>query len=132
MKLSLAWKWLIVSLLIESMMLSLLVFQNVQQLSESLKTQTRMRLQEHATLLQSALVAPWLQMDYATIQAILEETTKMASVDYLVALGNQSQVIASVGCKENAPLPPLEENPFGDALCALVFQRFFTWKHVKA
>jgi len=113
-KLSLAWKWLIVSLLIESMMLSLLVFQNVQQLSESLKTQTRMRLQEHATLLQSALVAPWLQMDYATIQAILEETTKMASVDYLVALGNQSQVIASVGCKENAPLPPLEENPFGD------------------
>jgi PAS domain S-box-containing protein len=114
-KLSLAWKWLIVSLFVESMMLSVLVFRNVEQLSESLKTQTSMRLQEQATLLQSALVAPWLQMDYATIQAILEETTKMSSVDYLVALGNQSQVIASVGLKENAPLPPLEKDPFESA-----------------
>jgi len=111
-KFSLAWKWLIVSLLIESMMLSVLVFRNVGQLSESLKTQTSMRLQEQATLLQSALVAPWLQMDYATIQSILEETTTLSSVDYLVALSNQSQVIASVGLKENAPLPSLEKDPF--------------------
>jgi len=102
MKLSLTWKWLIVSLLVESMMLSVLVFRNIQQLSESLHVQTHMRLQEQATLLQSALVAPWLQMDYATIQSILEETAKMESIEYLVAIGSQSHIIASVGWKESA------------------------------
>ena len=112
MKLSLTWKWLIVSLLVESMMLSVLVFRNIQQLSESLHVQTHMRLQEKATLLQSALVAPWLQMDYATIQSILEETAKMESIEYLVAIGSQSHIIASVGWKESAPLPLLEHDAF--------------------
>ncbi len=112
MKLSLTWKWLIVSLLVESMMLSVLVFRNIQQLSESLHVQTHMRLQEQATLLQSALVAPWLQMDYATIQSILEETAKMESIEYLVAIGSQSHIIASVGWKESAPLPLLEHDAF--------------------
>ncbi|MBV5278819.1 MAG: response regulator, partial [Campylobacteraceae bacterium] len=96
-------------------MLSVLVYRNIEQLSESLKTQTSMRLQEQSTLLQSALVAPWLQMDYATIQAILEETNKMASVEYLVALDNQSQVIASVGWEENKPLPLVEKDIFAHA-----------------
>ncbi len=112
MKLSLIWKWLIVSLLVESIMLSILVFRNVGQLSENLETQTSRYIKEQATLLQSALVAPWLQMDYATIQTILEETSAMASVEYLVATGNQSQMVASVGWEPHTPLPPLEHDAF--------------------
>lgn len=114
MKLSLSWKWLIVSLLIESMMLSTLVYRNVSQLSESLMIQTSMRLNEQETLLQSALLAPWLQMDYATIESILEEATHMESIDYLVALNSQEQVIASVGFEENKVLPTLEKDPFSE------------------
>jgi len=97
------------------LMLFILVYRNVSQLSESLMTQTSMRLKEPETLLQSALIAPWLQMDYATIQSILEEATGMQSIDYLVALNPQHQSIASVGWKDDTVLPPLESDAFTKA-----------------
>lgn len=112
MKLSLSWKWLVVSLLIESLMLSVLVYRNVQQLSENLLTQTKMRLETQKTLLQSALIAPWLQMDYATIQAVLEEAQHVQSIEYLVALNSQSQPIAGVGWSLEKKLPPVDNNTF--------------------
>lgn len=112
MKLSLSWKWLAASLLIESLMLSILVYRNVQQLSENLLTQASMRLESQKTLLQSALIAPWLQMDYATIQSVLEEAQHLQSIDYLVALNNQLQPIANVGWLMDKELPHVENSPF--------------------
>ena len=112
MKVSLSWKWLAASLLIESLMLSVLVNRNVQQLSENLLAQTSMRLEAQKTLLQSALIAPWLQMDYATIQSVLEEAQHLQSIDYLVALNNQLHPIASVGWLTNQELPRIENNSF--------------------
>ena len=70
-KISLAWKWVIASLVIECFMLSLMVVKNVNQLEDNLSTQTYIRLDEQKILLQSALAAPLVQMDYATINAIL-------------------------------------------------------------
>ena len=63
MKLSLAWKWVIASLIIESFMLSLLLIKNVNQLENNLSEQTIIRLNEQKILLQSALIAPIVQMD---------------------------------------------------------------------
>ncbi|ARU48258.1 EAL domain-containing protein [Sulfurospirillum diekertiae] len=124
MKLSLSWKWLIASLCIESLMLSVLVYRNVQQLSESLLVQTSMRLETQKTLLQSALIAPWLQMDYATIQSVLEESQQVQSINYLVALNTQSQPIASVGWPLEKELPPVNNNPFGQS--SLLNERYDT------
>lgn len=112
MKVSLSWKWLAASLLIESLMLSVLVNRNVQQLSENLWAQTNMRLEAQKTLLQSALIAPWLQMDYATIQSVLEEAQHLQSIDYLVALNNQLHPIASVGWIKGEELPHIKNNSF--------------------
>ncbi|MBP6497154.1 MAG: response regulator, partial [Campylobacteraceae bacterium] len=64
--------------------------------------------------LQSALLAPWLQIAYATIESILDEATRMESINYLVALNSQEQVIASVGFEENKVLPTLEKDPFSE------------------
>lgn len=124
MKLSLSWKWLIASLCIESLMLSVLVYRNVQQLSESLLVQTSMRLETQKTLLQSALIAPWVQMDYATIQSVLEESQQVQSINYLVALNTQSQPIASVGWPLEKELPPVNNNPFGQS--SLLNERYDT------
>lgn len=118
MKRSLAWKWVVASLLIESFMLSVMVFKNVAQLQENLSTQTYIRLNEQKVLLQSALSAPLAQMDYATIEAILKETKEIPNIDYLVVEDSQKNFIASVGRDQQTPLPKIELNPFDEASLA--------------
>ena len=88
MRLSLSWKWVIASLLIESLMLTLMVIKNVNQLEINLSAQTNVRLDEQKILLKSALVAPLVQMDYATINAILNETKNILTIDYLAVVDN--------------------------------------------
>ncbi len=111
MKWSLAWKWFIASLLIEGIMLSVLVYSNVQQLSQNLLNQMQIRLETQRSLLQSALIAPWLQVDYATIQVILEEAFFAEHVQYLIALNNQSHIIASVGLENPSSVPSVDQHP---------------------
>ncbi len=112
MKMSLAWKWAIASLLIESLMLSLLLIKNVGQLEDNLSNQTHIRLNEQKILLQSALVAPIIQMDYATIDAILNETKNISTIDYLIVVDNENNCISSVGWSDCKNLPKIETNPF--------------------
>lgn len=112
MRVSLAWKWVIASLIIESLMLTLMVLKNVNQLETNLSTQTNIRLDEQKILLKSALIAPIVQMDYATINAILNETKKIPTVDYLAVLDNQNNCISSVGWDSCKNLPKKEDNPF--------------------
>ncbi|WP_442764569.1 EAL domain-containing protein [Sulfurospirillum cavolei] len=111
MKLSLAWKWLIAALLIESVMLSILVYRNVEQLSDNLLRQTAQRLQAEKVLLQSALITPFVQNDYATVQAILEESYQNLNMLYLVALDLQHTPIASVGAVDLNALQTLQNTP---------------------
>ncbi|MBI3874094.1 MAG: GHKL domain-containing protein [Arcobacter sp.] len=124
MKISLAWKWVIASLIIESFMLSIMVIRNVSQLKENLSSQTHIRLDEQKVLLQSALSAPLAQMDYATIDAILKETKSIPNITYLVVRDSQKNNIASIGWDKNKPLPKLETNPFDDL--ALTDRRYDT------
>jgi len=124
MRVSLAWKWVIASLLIESLMLTLMVMKNVDQLKINLSTQTNIRLDEQKILLKSALVAPLVQMDYATIHAILNETKNIPTVDYLVVVDNQNNCISSVGWNKCSKLPPTEVDPFSEK--SLKDQRFDT------
>ncbi|QKF67494.1 signal transduction sensor histidine kinase [Arcobacter venerupis] len=112
MKLSLSWKWVIASLLIESLMLTLMVIKNVNQLETNLSAQTNVRLDEQKILLKSALVAPLVQMDYATIDAILNETKRIQTIDYLAVVDNQNNCISTVGLKDCSKLPTKEADPF--------------------
>ncbi|RXJ89021.1 hypothetical protein CRV01_10400 [Arcobacter sp. CECT 8983] len=114
MRLSLSWKWVIASLLIESLMLTLMVIKNVEQLEDNLSTQTNIRLDEQKILLRSALVAPLVQMDYATINAILKETKKISTIDYLVVVDNQNNCISTIGWSDCSNLPQKEINPFSE------------------
>ncbi|WP_419769575.1 MAG: ATP-binding protein [Candidatus Marinarcus sp.] len=112
MRLSLSWKWVIASLFIESLMLTLMVIKNVNQLETNLSTQTNIRLREQEILLKSALVAPLVQMDYATIDAILKETKKIQTIDYLAVIDNQNNCVTTVGWDDCSNLPQKEADPF--------------------
>jgi two-component system, NtrC family, sensor kinase len=124
MRLSLSWKWVIASLLIESLMLALMVVKNVNQLEVNLSSQTNIRLDEQKILLKSALVAPLVQMDYATINAILYETKKILTIDYLAVVDNQNNCISTVGLKDCSVLPQKELEPFSEK--SLEDERFDT------
>ncbi len=112
MKISLAWKWVVASLIIESFMLFIMVMENVNQLTENLSSQTHVRLNEQKVLLQSALIAPIVQMDYATIDSILKETKLSYNINYLVIQDNKNNHIASIGWDKKQPIPKAENNPF--------------------
>ncbi len=117
-------KWVLASLAIEGIMLSLLIFSNLNQLHNSLSTQTQVRLNESSALLQSALSAPLVQMDYATAKAIMTETQQLKGIEYLVILDRQNKHLIQVGWSNDKPLPPIENDPFSDK--ALVDARFDT------
>ncbi len=105
-------RWVVASLLIESIMLSLLIWSNLNQLHSSLSTQTQIRLNESSALLQSALSAPLVQMDYATAEAIMLETHKIEGIVYLVVLDRHNQRLISVNWDDKIPLPRVEKDPF--------------------
>jgi len=105
-------KWVLASLFIESIMLSLLIWSNLEQLHTSLSAQTQTRLNESSALLQSALSAPLVQMDYATAKAIMNETQQVEGIVYLVVLDRQSRRLISVGWDEQTPLPRVETEAF--------------------
>ncbi len=128
-KISLAWKWVIASLVIECFMLSLMVVKNVNQLEDNLSQQTYIRLDEQKILLQSALAAPLVQMDYATINAILKETKAISNIDYLIVVDKKNNCIAAIDWDNCKQLPEIETNPFDDK--ALADERYDTSIPVK-
>ena len=114
MKVSLSWKWVIASLVIECFMLSLMVMKNVNQLENDLSKITHTRLNEQKILLQSALAAPLVQMDYATIDAILKETIAIPNINYLIVVDNKNNCISSIEWEDCTKLPISENNPFNE------------------
>lgn len=105
-------------------MLSLLIWSNLEQLHTSLSAQTQTRLNESTTLLQSALSAPLVQMDYATAKAIMTETQQLKGIEYLVVLDREHNRLIQVGWEGNHPLPKIEHEAFSDE--SLADNRFDT------
>jgi len=105
-------KWILASLFLEGVMLSLLIWNNQIQLHNSLSTQTQIRLNESTTLLQSALAAPLVQMDYATAKSIMNETQTQNGIVYLIVLDRQNNRLIDVGWSPQTPLPRIEASPF--------------------
>ena len=97
------------TLVIESFMLLMLVWSNVEQLSNNLITQTNIRLEAEKSLLQSALIAPMLQMDYSTVQSILKESYMNLNMSYIVVFDSQNRVVAKTGLSENDVLPTISQ-----------------------
>ncbi|HNF88604.1 MAG TPA: Two-component hybrid sensor and regulator, partial [Thiobacillaceae bacterium] len=88
---------LLVALVVETVMLTLLVGNSLRLLQGSLGEQAEIHAAQMAPVLNAALVAPMAQSDYATVQAILNESSAVAGIAYLAVTDSQGRMVAISG-----------------------------------
>lgn len=98
-------RMLLAAILVEATMLTLLVTNSLRLLSDHMIEQARTHAEQIAPVLDAALVAPLAQRDYATVQAILDESRKVQGISYLAILDNSRKVVAVSGWDAKRPLP---------------------------
>ena len=107
------WPWrsvrgrlLLAAILVEATMLTLLVTNSLRLLSDHMTEQARNHAEQMAPVLNAALVAPLAQRDYATVQAILDESRVVQGIDYLAIVDAAGKLVAVSGWKREQALPP--------------------------
>ena len=96
---------IIVAVLIEAVMLTILVTNSLRLLTTHMGAQARSHAEQIAPVLIAAIVAPLAQRDYATVQAVLDESRAVEGIDYQVITDDFGRRLASSGWPDNKPLP---------------------------
>lgn len=96
---------LIVAVLVETIMLTLLVTNSLRLLTTHMGTQARSHAEQIAPVLLAAIIAPLAQRDYATVQAVLDESLAVKGIDYLVITDTTGRRLVASGWSEKKPLP---------------------------
>ena len=95
------------ALLVELVMLAILVGNSLRLLHEAMGDQAREQAEQIAPVLSAALVAPLAQYDYATVQAILNESHAIRGIDYVAVTDSTGTTVATSGWPNGKPLPPV-------------------------
>lgn len=96
---------LLVAVTIEALMLTLLLTNSLRLLTDNMGTQARLHAGQMAPVLIAAIVAPLAQRDYATVQAVLDESATTDGIEYLAITDQAGRRLASSGWPEKTPLP---------------------------
>ncbi len=110
---------LLAAIVIETLMLAIQIGNSVRLLYASLADQAQMHAEQVAPVLNAALVAPLAQRDYATIQAVLDESHAAQGFTYLAVMDGRGKVVATSGWAAGTALPipdskfTLEDEGFG-------------------
>lgn len=86
-------------------MLGLLVGNSLRLLRDAMGQQAQAQARQIAPVLSAALVAPLAQYDYATVQAVLQESHAIQGIDYLAVTDASGAVVAASGWPASQPLP---------------------------
>ena len=84
-------RMLLAAITVEAIMLTLLLSNSLRLLQGSLGEQAENHVAQMAPVLNAALVAPLAQSDYATVQAILDESRAVPGINYLAVTKYQWQ-----------------------------------------
>ncbi|PWC34101.1 ATP-binding protein [Azospirillum sp. TSO35-2] len=98
-------RMLAAAMAVEAIMLTLLVANSVRLLYGSLAEQAQLHADQVAPVLNAALVAPLAQRDYATLQAVLDESRSTGGVVYLAVSDSAGKLAAISGWPQNRTLP---------------------------
>ncbi len=98
-------RMLVAAMAVEAIMLTLLVANSVRLLYGSLAEQARLHAGQVAPVLNAALVAPLAQRDYATLQAVLDESRSTGGVLYLAVSDSNGRLVAISGWPQDRALP---------------------------
>jgi len=96
---------LFVAITIEALMLTLLVANSLRLLTDNMGAQARLHAEQMAPVLIAAIVAPLAQRDYATVQAVLDESSATNGIEYLAITDPGGRRLASSGWPDKTPLP---------------------------
>lgn len=91
---------------VEVLMLTVMVGNSLRLLRNAMTDQARWHATQIAPVLNAALVAPLLQRDYATVQAIITESRATDGIDYLAVVDRNGKRVAASGWRDEQPLPP--------------------------
>jgi len=107
--LSLRWKLILGSALIEVVMLSLLVVNTVRLIETSLQEQVELRLGDLSILLNAAIAPSMAELDYAPIQGVFAESRREQSIVYFALFDKDGKQVAGDGWDLAKPLPTLQQ-----------------------
>ena len=102
-------RMLLAAVFVEALMLTLLVANSVRLLYGSLAEQAQLHANQVSPVLNAALVAPLAQRDYATLQAVLDESRSVGGVEYLAVQDSMGKLVAISGWPRERALPPADE-----------------------
>jgi diguanylate cyclase (GGDEF)-like protein/PAS domain S-box-containing protein len=106
--LSLRWKLILGSFLIEFVMLTVLVISNVRLIETSLQEQVELRLSELSVLLNASIAPEMATLDYGPIQGVFAESRRPEGIVYFVLFDRNGKRVASDGWATDKPLPEVQ------------------------
>ena len=109
LRLSLRWKLILGSALIEIVMLSVLVINNLRLIEASLHEQFDVRLREISVLLNASISPSMAQLDYGPIQGVFGESRRKEGIVYFVLFDKNGKQVVRDGWAVEKPLPPIQE-----------------------
>ena len=102
---------LLLAIGVEIVMLTILVFNSLRLQHGAMANQTRLQAAQIYPVLGAALTAPMAQRDFATVQAVINES-RTGGVDYIVVVDRAGNRVGSAGWATDRPLPePSKELP---------------------
>ena len=96
---------LLLAIGVELAMLTVLVFNSMRLLQNAMISQAQWQAEQMAPVLDAALTAPLVQQDYATVQAVLNESRATAGINYIAVVARAGNIVAASGWPLNKPLP---------------------------
>ena len=96
---------LILAIGIEMLMLTILVFNSLRLQHDAMTDQARSQAEQYHPVLKAALTAPLAQHDYATVQAVINESRTAGKVQYIVVVDPTGKWAGSSGWTADRPLP---------------------------
>lgn len=91
---------LLLAIGVELLMLSVLVANSARLLYSAMTRQAAWQAQQMAPVLNAALTAPLAQRDFATVQAVLDESRSIDGLLYLQVLDRQGTLVAASGTSD--------------------------------
>lgn len=107
---SLRFKLIFASIIVEIVMLTALVANSVRLIEDSLLDLTKLRVTEVERLLNSAMAAPMVQRDYATLQEIADQSLNHNGFVYFVITDFSGNTAITAGWPSGKALPPVESS----------------------
>jgi signal transduction histidine kinase/CheY-like chemotaxis protein/HPt (histidine-containing phosphotransfer) domain-containing protein len=90
---------------VEVLMLTIMVFNSLRLQHSAMTNQAHSQANQLHPVLEAALTAPLAQRDFATVQAVIDESRVAGGVDYIVVIDRAGNRAASSGWPPEQPLP---------------------------